>query len=41
MAKTLYPELFADIEPEHTLKQIFHDYLPIPYSGTFFATGGR
>lgn len=41
MAKTLYPELFTDIEPEHTLKQIFHDYLPIPYSGTFFATGGQ
>lgn len=41
MAKTLYPDLFADIEPEQTLKQIFHDYLPIPYSGTFFASGGR
>ncbi|VTQ52638.1 periplasmic binding protein [Campylobacter jejuni] len=40
MAKTLYPDLFADIEPEDTLKQIFHDYLPIPYSGTFMATGG-
>lgn len=41
MAKTLYPDLFADIEPEQTLKQIFHDYLPIPYSGTLFASGGR
>ena len=30
LAKTLYPEVFADIEPEQTLKQIFDDYLPIP-----------
>jgi len=37
MAKTLYPQLFADIEPEETLKQIFHDFLPIHYSGTYFA----
>ena len=36
MAKTLYPQLFADVEPEQTLKQIFHDFLPIPYSGTYF-----
>lgn len=36
MAKSLYPQLFADVEPEKTLKQIFHDFLPIPYSGTYF-----
>ncbi len=36
MAKTLYPQLFSDVQPEETLKQIFHDYLPIPYSGTWF-----
>lgn len=36
MAKTLYPKLFADIDPEKTLQQIFHDFLPIPYSGTYF-----
>ncbi|MDI9277299.1 ABC transporter substrate-binding protein [Pantoea sp. EABMAA-21] len=36
MAKTLYPQLFADVEPEQTLKQIFNDFLPIPYSGTYF-----
>ncbi len=35
-AKTLYPQLFADVEPEQTLKQLFHDYLPIPYSGVYF-----
>jgi iron complex transport system substrate-binding protein len=38
MAKTLYPQLFADVEPENTLRQIFHDFLPIPYSGTYFRT---
>lgn len=38
MAKTLYPQLFADVNPEKTLQQIFHDFLPIPYSGTYFAT---
>lgn len=36
MAKTLYPQLFNDVQPEETLKQIFRDYLPIPYSGTYF-----
>jgi len=36
MAKTLYPQLFADLEPEKTLQQIFRDFLPIPYSGTYF-----
>lgn len=36
MAKTLYPTLFKDIDPEQTLKKIFHDYLPIPFSGTYF-----
>jgi len=39
MAKTLYPDLFADIEPEQTLRQLFHDYLPVPYSGTYFGKG--
>ncbi len=38
MAKTLYPQLFSDIDPEATLKKIFNDYLPIPYSGTYFTT---
>lgn len=40
MAKTLYPELFADLQPEQTLKQIFRDYLPVPYSGTWFMHPG-
>ena len=38
MAKTLYPQLFSDIDPEATLKKIFAEYLPIPYHGTYFTT---
>ncbi len=38
MAKTLYPTLFKDVDPEQTLKDIFTTYLPIPYSGTYFLT---
>lgn len=37
-AKTLYPEQFKDIDPDKTLRQIFTDFLPIPYSGTYFYT---
>lgn len=40
MAKTLYPELFADLDPETTLQDLFREFLPVPLSGTFFATGG-
>ncbi|WP_430224659.1 ABC transporter substrate-binding protein [Pantoea allii] len=35
-AKTLYPDLFNDVNPEQTLRQIFSDFLPVPYSGTYF-----
>ena len=34
-ATTLYPQLFRDVDPEQTLKQMFHDFLPIPYSGSY------
>ncbi|WP_394515555.1 ABC transporter substrate-binding protein [Pantoea sp. SGAir0215] len=35
-AKTLHPALFNDIDPEKTLRQLFTDFLPVPYSGTYF-----
>lgn len=41
MAKTLYPDLFVDVEPEYTLKQLFKHFLPVPYSGTYFKTGSQ
>ncbi len=39
IAKTLYPERFADVDPEKTLQDLFREFLPIPLSGTFFAKG--
>lgn len=38
MAKTLYPQLFADVDPQQTLATLFREFLPIPYSGTLFMT---
>ncbi|PEI05955.1 hypothetical protein CRM79_01475 [Pantoea agglomerans] len=34
-ATTLYPQLFRDVDPEQTLQQLFRDFLPIPYSGSY------
>jgi iron complex transport system substrate-binding protein len=34
-ATTLYPQLFHDVDPEQTLRQLFRDFLPIPYSGSY------
>lgn len=34
-ATTLYPQLFRDVDPEQTLRQLFQDFLPIPYSGSY------
>jgi len=34
-ATTLYPQLFRDVDPEQTLRQLFRDFLPIPYSGSY------
>ncbi|WP_201594332.1 ABC transporter substrate-binding protein [Psychrobacter vallis] len=36
MAKALYPEAFADIDPEKTYMNFHEKYLPIKPSGTFF-----
>jgi len=34
-ATTLYPQLFRDVDPEQTLRQLFRDFLPVPYSGSY------
>ncbi|KAA5931688.1 ABC transporter substrate-binding protein [Pantoea sp. Bo_2] len=34
-ATTLYPQLFRDVDPEQTLQQLFRNFLPIPYSGSY------
>ena len=35
IAKTLHPEVFADIDPQATLKRFFDTYLPIEANGTY------
>ncbi|QEL24418.1 ABC transporter substrate-binding protein [Bosea sp. F3-2] len=37
MAKELYPDLFKDVEPEAVFKEFHEKFLPISYSGVFWA----
>lgn len=36
IAKALYPEAFADIDPEATLRRFYERWLPIRFEGTWF-----
>lgn len=36
LAKTFYPEEFADVNPEATLKEFYDKFLPFSYSGIWF-----
>ena len=36
LAKTFYPEEFADVDPEATLKDFYEKFLPFSYGGTWF-----
>ncbi|MGC4191134.1 MAG: ABC transporter substrate-binding protein [Thermomicrobiales bacterium] len=36
-AKWLHPDLFADVDPSANFKALHEKFLPIPYSGIFFA----
>lgn len=36
LAKTFYPEEFADVYPEATLKEFYDKFLPFSYSGIWF-----
>ena len=36
LAKTFYPEEFADVNPEATLKEFYDKFLPYSYSGIWF-----
>ncbi|RLM03161.1 hypothetical protein BIY27_24040 [Gibbsiella quercinecans] len=36
-AKAFYPALFADIDPEQTFKQLYQQFLPLPFSGTYWS----
>ena len=37
MAKWFYPEKFKDLDPEKTLRELHDRFLPIEYSGVFWA----
>lgn len=37
MAKEFYPDRFKDIDPEAVFKEFHQKFLPIPYSGVFWA----
>ncbi|PWC21365.1 hypothetical protein DDT52_07510 [Brenneria roseae subsp. roseae] len=36
-AKALYPDLFADIDPQRTLQELYLQFLPIDFSGTYWS----
>ncbi len=35
VAKAVYPEAFADVDPQETLKRFFNEYLPIEAQGAY------
>ncbi|MBU9856115.1 ABC transporter substrate-binding protein [Rahnella bonaserana] len=37
-AKAMYPQLFADVDPQQTMRDLYQQFLPIPFSGTYWAT---
>lgn len=37
MAKMLYPALFADVDPQQTMQQLYQQFLPLDFSGTFWS----
>nr|WP_113864701.1 ABC transporter substrate-binding protein [Brenneria salicis]NMN92276.1 iron complex transport system substrate-binding protein [Brenneria salicis ATCC 15712 = DSM 30166]RBP67613.1 iron complex transport system substrate-binding protein [Brenneria salicis ATCC 15712 = DSM 30166]RLM32405.1 hypothetical protein BHG07_00840 [Brenneria salicis ATCC 15712 = DSM 30166] len=36
-AKALYPDLFADLDPQRTLQELYQQFLPIDFSGTYWS----
>ncbi|MDF1894146.1 ABC transporter substrate-binding protein [Rahnella contaminans] len=36
-AKTLYPQLFKDVDPQETMKELYTQFLPVPFSGTYWS----
>jgi len=35
-AKAMYPQLFKDVDPQQTVKEIYTQFLPVPFSGTYW-----
>lgn len=40
-AKWLYPDIFHDMNPKHTLQQLFERFQPVPLSGTYWVSLGQ
>ena len=40
-AKILYPQEFRDVDPESTMRQIFKEFLDMPYQGVYWARLGK
>ncbi|WP_380183098.1 ABC transporter substrate-binding protein [Kalamiella sp. sgz302252] len=40
-AKTLHPQLFQDVDPANTLREMNRDFLPLPETGTYWTTGEK
>ena len=40
LAKTMYPEAFADVDPEAELQTFFDTFMPVPLTGTFWTQTG-
>lgn len=36
-AKVFYPQLFTDIDPQETFRQLYQQFLPLPFSGTYWS----
>jgi len=36
-AKALYPQLFADVDPQQTMQHLYQQFLPLEFSGTFWS----
>lgn len=36
-AKAFYPQLFASLDPQHTLKDMYQQFMPMPLTGTYWS----
>ncbi|MCP1439179.1 iron complex transport system substrate-binding protein [Erwinia persicina] len=41
IAKTLHPQLFHDLEPADTLREMNEEFLPLPETGTYWTSGEK
>lgn len=41
MAKWLHPELFADVDPRHTLQEMYRRFQPLALDGTYWIDAGK